>query len=232
VGARNAYFNVERWRQCTDPSITLESMAGKPCYLGLDLASKVDIAALEILFPLGDGDYVRFGRYYLPETAVENGVNEHYQGWMRDGALTITDGEIIDFNRIKDDILDLCSRFEVVECAYDPFQATMLVTELMTEGVPVVEMRPTVLNFSEPMKTLDGLIRARRIRHDGDPVMTWMVSNVVAKEDAKENVFPRKDRPENKIDGVVALLMALGRAMTGSDQDISSAIFDVVSVKL
>jgi phage terminase large subunit-like protein len=232
VGARNAYFNVERWRQCTDPSITLESMAGKPCYLGLDLASKVDIAALEILFPLGDGDYVRFGRYYLPETAVENGVNEHYQGWMRDGVLTITDGEIIDFNRIKDDILDLCSRFEVVECAYDPFQATMLVTELMTEGVPVVEMRPTVLNFSEPMKTLDGLIRARRIRHDGDPVMTWMVSNVVAKEDAKENVFPRKDRPENKIDGVVALLMALGRAMTGSDQDISSAIFDVVSVKL
>lgn len=232
VGARDAYFNVERWRQCADTSLRLEDMAGKRCYLGLDLASKVDIAALEILFPMGDGDYVRFGRYYLPETAIENGVNEHYQGWMRDGRLTITDGEIIDFAYIKADILSLCSQFEVIECGYDPFQATMLVTELMSEGVPVVEMRPTVLNFSEPMKTLDGLIRARRIRHDGDPVMTWMVSNVVAKEDAKDNVFPRKDRPENKIDGVVALLMALGRSMTAGDQDISSAIFDMVSVKL
>jgi phage terminase large subunit-like protein len=153
---------------------------------------------------------------------------------MRDGRMVITDGEIIDFGRIKEDILDISARFQVVECAYDPFQATMLVTELMGQGVPVVEMRPTVLNFSEPMKTLDGLIRSRRIRHDGDPVMTWMVSNVVAREDAKDNVFPRKDRPENKIDGVVALLMALGRSMARQtpDADISSAIFDPISVAL
>lgn len=232
VGARNAYFNVDRWRQCEDATLTLDDFVGKPCYIGLDLASKVDIAALEILFPLGDNDFVRFGRYYLPETAVENGVNEHYQGWMRDGWLTITEGEIIDFARIQEDIIDLFSRFNVIVCAYDPFQATMLVTSLMSQGVPVVEMRPTVLNFSDPMKTLDGLIRARRIRHNGDPVMGWMISNVVAREDAKGNVYPRKDRPENKIDGVIALLMALGRSTVAGEQDISAAFFDVVSVKL
>lgn len=234
VGARDAFFNVGRWQECTETGLSIDQFAGRPCYLGLDLASKVDIAALEILFPLDNGDYARFGRYYLPETAVENGANEHYAGWMRDGRMVITDGEIIDFGRIKEDILDISARFQVVECAYDPFQATMLVTELMGQGVPVVEMRPTVLNFSEPMKTLDGLIRSRRIRHDGDPVMTWMVSNVVAREDAKDNVFPRKDRPENKIDGVVALLMALGRSMARQtpEADISSAIFDPISVAL
>ena len=117
--------------------------------------------------------------------------------------------------------------------AYDPHQATMLVTELMKEGVPVVEMRPTVLNFSEPMKQLDGLIRAHKMKHNGDPVMSWMISNVVAKEDAKENVYPRKERPENKIDGVVSLIMALGRCLTMQpSQDIGVAINDMISVEL
>lgn len=232
VGARDAYYNVDRWRQCEDADMTMEQFAGQPCYIGLDLASKVDIAALEVLFPLGDGQFARFGKYYLPEVTVEQGDNEHYQGWMRDGWLTVTDGEIIDFPQIRDDIIDLTKRFQVTEVAYDPFQATMLVTELMGHGVPVVEMRPTVLNFSEPMKNLDAIIRSRQIRHNGDPVMTWMVSNVVAKEDAKENVFPRKERAENKIDGVVALLMALGRSMNADGADLSAAIDDMISVTL
>lgn len=215
VGARSAFFNVQRWRESADNKLKIEDFAGQPCWLGLDLASKVDIAALEILFPRGDGQYVRFGKYYLPYETVSAGQNEHYQGWARDGWITVTDGEIIDFAQIRDDILALCSAYQVEGVAYDPHQATMLVTDLMGNGVPVVEMRPTVLNFSEPMKTIDGLIRARQIRHNGDPVMTWMMSNVVANEDAKENVYPRKERSENKIDGAVALIMAMGRAMSG-----------------
>lgn len=232
VGSRDAYFNVQRWRECANESLKLEDFAGYPVYIGMDLASKVDIAALEILIPQGDGDYVRFGKYYLPEETVMSGDNEHYQGWMRDGWLTVTDGEIIDYRAIADDIESLCKMFEVQELAYDPFQATMLVTELMDKGVPVVEMRPTVLNFSEPMKTLDSVIRARQIQHNGDPVMTWMISNVVAKEDAKDNVFPRKERPESKIDGAIALMMAFGRCMNHENTDISAAIDDFIAVKL
>ena len=172
VGARDAYFNMEKWHACGRERLKLSQFHGKRCIIGLDLASKVDIAALEILLELGERDFVRFGKYYLPEARLEDGQNEHYHGWMKDGWLTITDGEIIDFNEIKRDILQLCSEFEVEAVAYDPHQATMLVTELMAEGVPVVEVRPTVLNFSEPMKELDGLIRAKQIRHDNDPVMT------------------------------------------------------------
>lgn len=217
VGARDAYFNVQKWKDCEVEGLSLEDFAGEECVIGLDLASKVDIAALEILFPL-DGRYARFGKYYLPEATVAAGENEHYQGWMREGRLTVTEGEIIDFERIREDILDLSSRFTVRAVAYDPHQATMLVTALMGDGVPCIEVRPTVLNFSEPMKTLDGLIRAGKIAHDGDPVMTWMISNVVAKEDAKDNVYPRKERPENKIDAVVALIMALAQCMSGEQE--------------
>ncbi len=232
VGSREAYFNVEKWRNCSDSSLKLSDYEGQRCYMGLDLASKIDIAALELLIPLGNDEFVRFGRYYLPEAAIENGVNEHYQGWMRDGWLTITEGDIIDFNYIKRDILELKSLFEIQSVAYDPYQATMLVTELMAEGVPVVEIGATVKNFSDPMKTLDAMIIAGKLSHNSDPVMTWMVSNCTGKLDAKDNVFPRKERPENKIDGVVALLMALNRAMNDNGPDISDAINNIISVDL
>lgn len=215
VGAREAYYNVRAWQALADEGLRIDDFAGQTCYIGLDLASKIDIAAVELLFPRPDGRYVRFGRYYLPEATVESSANEHYQGWEREGRFVVTPGNIVDFGRIRDDILADCKRFGVAEVDYDPAQATMLINELMEKGVPCVEMRPTVLNFSEPMKTLDALIRGGRIEHDGDPVMTWMLSNVVAKEDAKDNVYPRKERPESKIDGVIAHLMALGRAMAG-----------------
>lgn len=232
VGAREAYFNVQRWQACEDLTLRLEDFKGATAYIGMDLASKVDIAALEILLPQGDGDYIRFGKYYLPEARIDEPENTHYSGWHMDGWITKTEGEMIDFRQIRADILDLCDFLDVQELAYDPHQATMLVTDLMDEGVPVVEMRPTVLNFSEPMKQLDGIIRARQIRHDGDPVFTWMLSNVVAREDAKENVYPRKERAESKIDGVVANLMALGRCMTREDTDIGPAIDNFIAAKL
>lgn len=230
VGSREAYFNVERWIESIDTGLKIEDFYGRECYIGLDLASKVDIAALEILIPMGGDSFVRFGKYYLPEAAIDGGVNEHYMGWAKDGWLTITDGEIIDFHEIKADILDLCSKFQVTELAYDPHQATMLVTDLMAKGVPVIEMRPIVLNFSEPMKQIDGLMRARQIKHNGDPIMSWMISNTVAKMDAKENVYPRKEREENKIDGVVAMIMAMGRHMNNNAASFADFLDDPLSV--
>jgi phage terminase large subunit-like protein len=94
---------------------------------------------------------------------------------------------------------------------------------LVNDGVPMVEVRPTVANFSEAMKELEALVLAGRFHHNGDPILTWMVSNVVCHRDAKDNIYPRKELPENKIDGVIALLMALNRALlqpeTGSMDD-------------
>lgn len=223
VGARNAYFNVDKWRKCENPDLKIEDFAGRPCIEGLDLATKVDIASRIQLFPpQAKGEkWAVFHTGYLPEETVWQTTNEHYHGWTRDGWLIATEGEITDYERIRDEIIEDISRYQVEQVAYDPHQATMLVNELMAAGVPVLEFRPTVINFSEPMKTLDAMIRSGEIEHNGDPVLTWMISNVVAKEDAKDNVYPRKERPENKIDGVVALISALGAALTTEQRQTS-----------
>lgn len=229
VAAKAAYFDVEAWRRCQDPSIPvkatnalkLEELQGRRCVLGLDLASKVDIAALEYLFPpLGgkatkDDPYIRVGRYFLPAETVES--VSAYQGWDALGLLDVTEGNIIDFDEIALAIEDAAERFEVEQVAYDPFQATMLVTQLAKQGAPVIEFRQTVLNMSEPMKELDALTKSLGIRHGGCPIMEWEMANVVAQVDRKDNVFPNKPRAEDKIDNPVALIMALGAAMAGGE---------------
>lgn len=231
VGSRSAYFDMQRWAECADPTLRIEDFRGRPCRIGLDLASKVDIAALEILFPpMSPGEkWATFGKHYLPEETVELGPNEHYRAWRdtEDGTLVVTDGNITDYERIEADILDFCSWLQVEEVGYDPHQATFLVTRLTAQGVPCVEYRPVVLNFSEPMKQIDALIRARKLRHAGDPCMTWMMGNVVAHTDAKDNVFPRKEREEKKIDGPVALITAMGRAMV--EIDGGETVYDAIA---
>lgn len=206
VQARNAYINMQKWMACKR-SFKLEDFKKKPCVMGLDLASKVDLAALELLFEDGD-EYYRFGKYYLPRATVDLPENQHYKKWEEEGWLTVTDGNIIDFEQIEEDILQCGTDFQLENLAYDPHQATMLVTRLQNAGVPCIEVRPTVLNFSEPMKMVEGWIRDQKLLHNGDPVCTWSMSNVVAREDAKDNVYPRKERPEKKIDPFVALLSA------------------------
>jgi phage terminase large subunit-like protein len=216
VNADTAWMDMRAWEACADPSLDVEQFAGEPAYIALDLASKVDIAAkisLHVREIDGKQHFYVFGAYYLPRDTVDRGENSQYQGWESMGLLTVTDGAVIDFQVIEDDLLADCSRFEVREVPYDPFQATQMATRMMAQAVPMVEMRPTVLNFSEPMKQLEALVLQGRLHHSGDPVLGWMMSNVVAHMDAKDNIYPRKERPENKIDGVVALIMALGRAL-------------------
>lgn len=220
VFAKEAYFNVAKWMASADPSLRMEDFAGQPCTVGLDLASKVDIAASAFLFRKPTGGFAAFGKFYLPEKTIELEATGNYATWTRAGRLIQTDGDMIDHGRILDDLVEASQRFTIESIGYDPAQATMLVTEMQAAGLPVFEFRHTVLNMSEPMKEVEALIRGGKIAHDGDPCFAWQIGNVVAKEDAKDNVYPRKERAENKIDGAVALIMAMGRQMVGE-----SAVF-------
>ena len=230
VGAMDAYFNIELWRSLADPNLKIENFYGRRAFLGLDLSSKVDIASLQILVALGDGHYAQFNKNYVPESRTEGAEGEQYKAWAEQGYLTVTDGEIIDYQVIEDDIKELCSKFEVSALGYDPFQATMLVTRLMSEGVPVVEIAPNVMNFSEPMKELDAKIQSKTIVHNGDPVMTWMISNVVSRRDRKDNDYPNKESFENKIDGPVALIMCMNRVMNDDYTALDDFLNNPVSV--
>ena len=217
MNADSAWMNMLSWDKCADNSLFLTDFEGETCYIGLDLASKVDIASMVVLFRRDD-QYYCFCRHYLPEDTIQLPENAHYQGWSNAGLLVETPGPIIDFGYIEDDLLDFAKRFDIAEIPYDPHQATQLSTRMMEEGLPMVEYRQIVLNMSEPMKELEALVLDGRFHFNGDPVLSWMASNVVAHYDVKDNTYPRKQRVQNKIDGMVALIMAVGRAMKGEGQ--------------
>jgi phage terminase large subunit-like protein len=222
-----SWMQMNAWDLCADPTLKEADFAGMPCMNGLDLASKIDIAAKSKLFwrdvpagidektsePRYERHYWLFVRSFLPQGAIEVSANAQYEGWAKEGWIRTTPGDVLDFEAVKADLRADRLQHQLLGTAYDPWQALQLANEMQAEGFVMVELSPNVQNFSAPMKELEALVRAKRLHHDGNPVMRWMVSNVVCHRDAKENIYPRKQKPENKIDGVVSTLEALNRAM-------------------
>lgn len=213
--ASSAWMDMQAW-EAGEINVDRSDFEGQPCYIGLDVGAKNDVTAKVLLFPVGKS-FVVFADFYLPEAAVEKSTNSQYRGWVEEGWITQSGGAMTDLARIEEDIRDDLSRFDVKGIAYDPWNALQLATNLGNDGAPMVEYRNTVQNFSDPMKSLEALVQDKRVNHDGNPVLRWMMGNVVAKLDAKDNIFPRKERYENKIDGVVALIMALGISNTADE---------------
>lgn len=206
VGAKAAWMNMLAFQACRKKALKIGDFKGRRCLIGLDLASKVDIAAMGIWFP---DDSAAFCRYWLPEATIAE--HARYRAWHAEGWITATPGDVIDFAYIEDELRELRDSFEISDVPFDPFQATQFSTRMQEEGFPMVQYGATVKNFSEPMKELEAMIIKKAIRFEMDPVLMWMFGNVVAQLDKKDNIFPNKQRPENKIDGVVALIMAIGR---------------------
>jgi phage terminase large subunit-like protein len=214
VSVKQAYFNSTEWAKLAHQKITREDYKEFPCYLAGDLASKHDLVALMQLFCLPDKRFALFGKYYIPEATLNLPENQHYRNWHIAGWLETAGEEVTDLDHFKDDVLQLCKDFDVIEMPSDPNRAWGVFPALEKEGVPIVEYRNTVLMMSEPMKELDALIRSGRIIHNGDPVLAWAIANTTGRVDAKDNVYPNKESVSNKIDPVVATIMAIGRAMT------------------
>lgn len=212
VGARTVWMNMLAWQR-QKKSFAIEDFKGCPCWMAVDLASKKDVAVLLLLF-LKDGEYYAIPKFYAPELAAEE--NEKYRDFAVSRDMILTPGSMTDYAFIEEDIKTLAKRVNLQDICFDDWQANYLITRLSSTSLPVVEYNQTVKNMSEPMKEVEGLVISRKLWHDGNPVMTWMMGNVSAKMDAKENIYPRKDNehdPACKIDGVVALIMAMGRAL-------------------
>lgn len=215
VNSRSAYFNMQSWNTCYDPHLSIEAFRGRRCYVGMDLASKQDIAAVQILFPLDGGSYVTFGRYYLPEDVTELAGKDHYRGWQTEGKLLATEGNMIDHQRILDDVLDIVRDHDVEEVVFDPAQASWMMGQLTERRIVVYEFQQHARLLSEPTKQVAALIDSGKLRHADGPnaPMTWMMSNAVARTNIKDEVMLAKEKDDLKIDGPVALVMAMGRAM-------------------
>jgi len=146
-------------------------------------------------------------RFYVPESRVRS--NDSYYGWEREGWLIKTPGDTIDFSLIEQDLLEWHEKFEIVSAPYDRFQATQFATRMTELGVPMAMFAQTVGQMSEPMKEVEARVIDEQVEHNANPMMDWMMGNVFISPDRKDNIYPRKEREENKIDGPVALIMAM-----------------------
>lgn len=233
VGAHTAWLNMEHWHACADESLKIEDFYGQECVFAIDLASRIDITAFLQVFCktiAGKRHYYAFSRFYLPEDTVYQDAGKRYEAFVTDGLITATDGEEIDFNEIEQNVVSEMAHYSVSEIVYDPWRANQMAQGLINQGAVAVEFRNTVANMSPAMYELEAAITSGRFHHDGNAVLTWMASNVVAKVDAKDNIYPRKERVENKIDGVVALIMAVGRAMHSADNGLDDFLANPVGL--
>jgi phage terminase large subunit-like protein len=237
TSAKTGYFNLETWRACEDKTLSLEQFEGQPCILSFDLARKLDLNSMGRIFWRDiDGRrhyYSVAPRFWVPEDTVNNTENrrmaERYQAWVNSGYLTATDGAEIDYREILAEAVDSNKSAPVLECPMDPHGATNLGHQLDDEGLTPITVIQNYTNMSDPMKEVEAAIMAGRFHHDGNPIMTWCMSNVIGKHIAGNDdiVRPIKQGVDNKIDGAVALIMGTGRAMLADgepDEDWTSDI--------
>ncbi len=135
--------------------------------------------------------------------------------------MELTPGAATDYAQVEDEVRDLCKLLDVQEIGFDQWQAQYMAQRLLKNGLPMTEFPHQVRTFSDPMKEIEAMILDRKLSHDGNPAMTWMVGNVTAKADKKDNIYPNKARPSDercKIDGLVALIMATGLMLRTREQ--------------
>jgi phage terminase large subunit-like protein len=234
VGAHTAWLNMEDFLACADPEMKIEDFVGDDMVLPVDLASKIDITATPRIFTRvidGNIHYYYFSKYYIPEETAAKDENKHFQKYINAGELIPTDGNEIDFNEIQEDLAIDIELFNPFAIPYDPWRATQLAQGLKKRGGPVVLFKNTVGNMSPAMYELEAAIIGGRFHYDGNSMTAWMASNVIARIDAKENVYPRKQKTENKIDGIVAAIMGVGSIIAEREpaQDIDDFINDPVT---
>lgn len=215
VTAAAPYFNAELWSRLGDAP-PIEEFAGEPCVIGTDLAAELDLTAKVKVFArdLEDGrHYYVFGKFYIAEKRTEDPGKEHYAEWFKNGHLVATPGDKTDHDFIEADMKADCDADAVLEIAFDRYTAAQLITHMQNHigDDRVITIPQTVEYLSPPMKKVQALIQSGHIHHDGNPALAWMIGNVTAQEDRNENVFPRKEGAERKIDGATALLNAMNR---------------------
>ncbi len=192
---------------------------GRDCYAGLDLANTLDVAALAKIFPPqteGEDWYVLMD-LWVPESAAKERQKTNrarYDAWISKGHMHRTDGDVIDYTAIRSKVVADAERYRIVKLMFDPWNATQFVQELQDQDGVVVEKFPqTLANFNEPCRRLVELLKEKRFRHGGQPVLRWMAGNVSAHTDGRGYIMPSRKKSVDKVDGIVALLMGLAPAL-------------------
>jgi phage terminase large subunit-like protein len=219
MSAGTAWMNITAWNRQAKPELKLEDFKGKPCFAALDLASKIDVLARTLLFKDGD-NYYGFGRYYLPSETIKLPENDHYRRWVAESWMTETEGARTDLHRVEEDLKADNAIYPIRALAFDPREASYLienVSQWLGED-RCIEVPQAPVHISEPMKELEAMIYAGKFWFNGDPVMSWMMGNVMKKEGRGggpiKAYYPTKNNAASKIDAIVCLIMCIKLAMT------------------
>lgn len=206
------WIQVHRWEKCK-ATWTPDALVSQPCIVGLDLAATTDFNSAVELYK-GKESYRCVPHFWLPESALQTRQAENRDRlaiWAAQGLIKLTEGDTADYEVIRADLSEIATRAKVTEIALDPWNATSLATQLQGDGFDVSYVRTGFYSISAATKEFEKLVLAQQIEHDGNPVLTWMLSNIAVETDASGNLKPSKRRSAEKIDGIVALILALAR---------------------
>lgn len=216
------WIPMHLWDKCQD-DFTEADMLGRPCFAGLDMASTRDTNALTLVFPMDDGSYRVLPYFWIPEESQSDRAHQDRRqvlNWAAKGIIRTTPGPTTGYHEVADDLIELGSMFDIQLMGYDPWgPATPFVQILESKGFPLEKMliyRQIIGNLTAPSKEFHRLVACGKLRHNGNPVLRWMAENVAAERDKNDNIRPDKAASADKIDGVVATIMALGLAMTNT----------------
>lgn len=230
--ASEVWISSDRWlKSYLHQNININELKGKRACIGLDLATTRDIAAYVLCFDTVDNDpYILLPRFFMPKENIRQRSKEDrvpYELWASQGLITLTNGDIIDFDIIESSILQDAKDFEIIEIAYDPWKAIEIITHLESEGFKMQQVRQSfaVGGLSEGTSLFEKTIDERKLLHGNNPVLNWMISCCEVKTDGRDNYLPVKpDRRKSykRIDGVVASIMALHRVIKNHFEDTKS----------
>lgn len=271
------WLSMEAWDSCAAP-IDFAALRGRQCYVGLDLANKIDIAALLLVFAPEDlplagpatpaivapeaaepppeyaaidienltGEFIVVPYFFIPKGTIREAMrrdNVPYDAWVKQGLIDATEGDVIDYQAIKQKLIALKEIYPIASswdktqtshmAGFDPWNATEFANSMAADyGVNMIEVRQGYQTMSEPTKEMARLVKAKKVRHGGNPVLRWMADNVMVRTDPAGNIKPDKEKSKKKIDGIVALVIALslvirfGRAADGGVYDRRAAAGD------
>ena len=220
--AEVALIPMDKWDACK-VEIDEDALVGCRCFAGLDLASRVDVAAWVLMFPPeSEGDaWVVLPRLFVPADNAhtrEKRDRVPYSAWGRQGFVTLTPGNVIDYETIRCQIMADGKQFDIVDIGADPWNLEYLQQRVGVDGIKLVPFIPGFKSMTTPMKEFESMVLSGRIAHDGNPALRWMVGNLVASTNSAGDIKPDKKKSTEKIDGVVAMIMALGRALVAEEE--------------
>lgn len=217
-GAAEPAWDLGVWDACAG-EVNLEALAGKRAWIAADLSTRIDLTAVAVAIELDDGRFALDVQSFTPEADIRKRADEDsapYPRWHDEGWLTACPGSTIDLDVVEQHIISLCDTLNVQEISFDPHRAQDLMKRLEDVGYPVAEFPQIITHFAKPTNDFEELMFSNRLVHGGNPLLRWSVGNTVLHTDVNNNRRPIKNKSRDRIDPVVASIMAVGRAVANS----------------